>query len=502
VAPTWDHLVLVVVLVGLGWWGMRPPWLARGLPIVLTFVVLCLFLLGVAQGFATREFGYDVILALHIPYVPELFKMLYDGESFGMFLVYIGLLIAALALITLGVHAAIRRIVREAAATRYRRIGIVAGTAAFAVIAGLAAGLHGPVIAALGRQVDTAIHLDAHLDETGRRMSLETSWLRKRNPVRGHERPPSIYVFMVESYGSKLFDDGYERFQRYLTRSEDKLRKAGYTLRSRYLTAPVFGGSSWMANATLMCGVRVQDQRRFEALYRSEVACLPKLLNDAGYHTILAASNITFYDEKFMGVLPFQYLYYLDNLGYKGPRFTWSYMPDQYTIQFVHEKELAKPIGKPTLAYFILTSSHHPWTKIPRYISDWDSIGDGTLYGRVPAQSFSNSFVGGKQVEQAFGVSIEYSFQVVIEYLMRVADDNTLMIVMGDHQPRAPLALMDEDNWDVPVHILSRNPALVEKFGAMGYTPGFTPSPAATNGAPNDAPMEAFLLHLFKALAP
>lgn len=496
-APTWDHLALVALLVGCGWWSLRPPWLARGLPIALVVLVLVLFLLGIAQGFAMREFGYDVVLALHIPYVPELFKMLYDGETFGMFLVYIGLLAVSLALITAGVYFAIGRVLREAASTRNRRIGILAGLAAYAVIAIPLAGIRGPLVGNLARQIDTALHLEAHLDETSRRMSLETSALRKRNPLRQLARPPSVYVFVIESYGRDLFTPDFRRFQRDVEKSEERLREAGYTLRSRYITAPVFGGSSWMANATLMCGVRVQDQRRFEALYRAEVACLPKLFNDAGYHTILAASNITYYDERFMGVLPFEQLYYLENLGYKGPRFTWSYMPDQYTVHTVHEKELARRGDKPTLAYFMLTSSHHPWTRVPRYVEDWSTIGDGSIYNRLPAQTFRNSFVGGRQVDQAFGASIEYSFQVVVEYLLRGTDDNTLVIVLGDHQPRAPIANKDEDTWDVPVHVLSRNPALVESFAALGYTPGFTPSPDQP-----DVPMEGFLLHLLKALAP
>ncbi|HWN66217.1 MAG TPA: sulfatase-like hydrolase/transferase [Haliangium sp.] len=498
VAPTWDHLALVALLVGLGWWGTRRQWLARGLPIGLTVLLVAFFLLGIAQGFARREFGYDVVLALHLAYVPELFKMLYDGETLGMFLVYIAMLAAVLALITAGVHAAIGRVLREAGATRNRRIGIAAGTAAYAVIAIPLAGIHGPLTAEMGRQIDTALHIEQHLDEAGQRMTLETSWLKKRNPFRQLERPPTIYVFMIESYGRALFTDDFPQFQSYAGTAEGKLRQAGYGLRSRYLTAPVFGGSSWMANATLLCGVRIQDQKRFEALYRSEVACLPRLLNEAGYHTILAASNITYYDERFMGVLPFKQLYYRDNLGYKGPRFTWSYMPDQYTIQFVHERELTKRGDTPTLAYFILTSSHHPWSKLPRYVADWNTIGDGSIFARLPPQKFRNSFVGGKQVNQGFAMSIEYSFQVVVEYLLREAvDDNTLVIVMGDHQPRAPIADLKKDTWDVPVHILSRNPALVESFAALGYTPGFTPNPDAP-----DVPMEGFLLHLLKALAP
>jgi hypothetical protein len=497
-APTWDHLILVALLVGWGWWGMRWRSIARGLPLALTVLVMLYFLLGVGQGFALREFGYDVVLALHIPYVPALFKMLYDGETFAMFLVYVGLLFAGLGLVSVGVLASLRRVLNEASATRNRRIGILAGTAVYAAIAIPLNALHGPVTGELGRQIETAINLEEHLDATGRNMTIETAWMRKRNPFAEMARPPSIYFFIIESYGHALWNDkDFTAFQRYAHKAEERLAKAGYSMRSRYLTAPVFGGSSWMADTTLLCGVRVHEQRRFEALHRSNVSCLPGLLNDAGYRTILASSNITYHDERFMKVMPFQTLYYRDNLGYKGPRFTWSYMPDQYTIQHVHEKELASRGETPTLMAFVLTSSHHPWSKIPRYVTDWSTIGDGSIFAKLPAQRFRNTFVGGKQVEQAFAMSIQYTFQVVVEYLLRgLANDNTLMVIIGDHQPRNPIADLEKDPWDVPVHVLSRNPALVEGFAALGYTPGLTPNAEAPAVG-----MEGFLLHLFKALA-
>ena len=56
---------------------------------------------------------------------------------------FTGLLLVALVLITAGVHAAIRRVLRETGATRKRRIAILAGTAAWAVLAAPLAGIHG-----------------------------------------------------------------------------------------------------------------------------------------------------------------------------------------------------------------------------------------------------------------------------------------------------------------------------------------------------------------------
>ena len=41
-----------------------------------------------------------------------------------------------------------------------------------------------------------------------------------------------------------------------------ELGAAGYRARSGFLTSPTFGGSSWLAHASLMSGLWVDDQQR------------------------------------------------------------------------------------------------------------------------------------------------------------------------------------------------------------------------------------------------
>lgn len=497
-APTWDMLGLVVVIAAGVWARARLGLRLRGLAPGLTVLVLAYFVLGLGQGFARREFGYDVILPLHLPYVPELFRMMYNAEPLGMFLFYCAVLLASAALVIVAIHAAVRRLLRHAGATRAGLAGVVAATALHAAVLIPLAGINGPLTRQALYQIDMAMNLEERLDETGRRMQLETAWHKKRNPFLKLEAPPSILVFVVESYGQVLYSDrDFAHFRHFAGEYEDKLREDGYTIASRYVTAPVFGGSSWMTDVSLLCGVRVPDQRRFEALSTSGIRCLPSLLDQAGYRTLLVAPNLSRLDDKFAGPLSFEDVYYRGNLEYQGPRFTWSFMPDQYSVDFVHRKELQDPPGEPRFVTYVLTSSHHPWNKLPQYIDDWDSIGDGSIFRRLPPQRFRNRFVGGDQFKPAFMQSVEYSFQVVAEYLLRIPAENTLIVVLGDHQPRKPIADMHEDPWDVPIHVISRDPAMIERFAALGYTLGLEPTADA-----EPAGIESFLLHLFKAFAP
>lgn len=495
-APTWEITGLLILV--LAWACLRAEAAPRAFHGILTAVVTLYLLLGLGQGFARREFGYDVVLALHIPYVPELFRMMYNAEPLGMFLLYVAILVGGTALAVTGIYTAIRRIHRQATVSR-RSLAVLA-SACVLYIAATAPfmGVNGPLSRVLIQQVDMAMNLDDRIGSTGQKMAVEASRMRRQNPFKSLERPPNILIFIVESYGHALFNDpDFGAYQRQAQNLEKQLTEAGYHIRSSYLESPVFGGSSWMADATLLCGVRVHDQRRFEGLFTAPLSCMPKLLNEAGYWTVTAASNTTRLEERFPRLFPYDRIYYLDNLEYQGPRMSWSYMPDQYVIQFIHEREVVTHPDDPLLVTYVLTSSHHPWDLVPPYIQDWDSIGDGSLYHRVRGKYFQNRFVTGKQFKPGFMSSIIYSMRSVTEYLVRHPKDDTLIIILGDHQPRTPVANMHEDSWAVPIHIVSRDPALVERFVPFGYAPGIEP-PADMK----PTPMERFLVDLFKAFSP
>jgi hypothetical protein len=75
-------------------------------------------------------------------------------------------------------------------------------------------------------------------------------------------------------------------------------------------------------------------------------------------------------------------------------------------------------------------------------------------------------------------------------------DRDVVAVLLGDHQPRRPVADMDHDPWTVPLHVISRDKELIERFAGLGYTSGlFTTSKAAQ--APG---LEFFADHLFRVL--
>ncbi|GAB4560220.1 MAG: hypothetical protein Tsb0020_06730 [Haliangiales bacterium] len=498
--PSWESLGLIAVLA---LWTFKWPAherLTRALRVALTTLVLIYFLLGIGQAFASREFGYDVILVLHIPFLPVLLGMMYNTEPLGMFLLYVFVLIAGLTVVIGGSYLAIGRVLRYCDAGNRQRAAVLGLMGAYTLAAGLALGVNPPLTKQLVHQVDMAINFDERIHSTAEQISVETAAFRRSNPIATSPKKPNIFFFIIESYGQVLFEDeDFSAFRDDLVpRMEETLNGQGFHVRSRFLLSPVFGGSSWMADASLMCGVKIHDQRRFESLATSSVRCLPELLNDAGYYTVMGAANTTYIDDVYARLYPYDEFFYKDRLAYQGVRYGWSFMPDQYVINFVHENGVKQNLGqRPVFASYMLTTSHHPWNKIPPFINDWSTIGDGSIYKRLRARSYRNAFVSGSQYKSGFATSIEYALRSIERYLTLLPEDDAIIIVLGDHQPRQPIALKDEDPWAVPIHILSRDRATLDRFAQFGYVDGFAPDPASLDGVG----FEQLLLQLLKVFS-
>jgi hypothetical protein len=475
----------------------------RAFTLVLVVALVLFTVLGFAQGFARREFGYDLVLTLHIPYVPELFRMLYDHEPLGMFLVYIGIALTAVVVGVLGLYAAVRAL-RSAARGHPGRRALIVFALAYGLFLAPVAGLRAPLAVEAYQQAQLALDLDAQLAVTARRMDAEIAKIRRPNPFPRSDDRPSIYNFVIESYGAIVFHD--ERIERWSASEYDALlaalEDAGYTVRTGYLDAPVFGGSSWMAQHSLLCGAWIDSQERFESSFLIKAPCLPELLNAAGYRTVIAAANTTFQEDRYERKFPFDAYYFRDDFGYRGMRYGWSFVPDQFVIHVIDKREVKPHAGAPIFVHYQLTTSHHPWNMIPPYIEDWDLSGDGSREFVADGTTFENRFISGRHYKRGYWGTIEYSLRTIAGYAASLEDDDALIFILGDHQPRHPLSDMHADPWWVPVHVLSRNPDRVAPFAELGYVEGLRP-PELGLEDPASAPdgFDHFINHLFHAHA-
>ncbi|HUG62037.1 MAG TPA: hypothetical protein VMP03_09330 [Methylomirabilota bacterium] len=329
----------------------------------------------------------------------------------------------------------------------------------------------------------------------------------------GGLRGKDVIVAFVESYGRTVIDD--PRYAPAVTAVlEDgarRLAEAGVAARSGFLTSPTVGGMSWLAHGTALSGLWVDNQRRYDSLMVSDRMTLNRAFRSAGWRTValMPAITMAWPEGAFYG---YDRIYAAADLGYRGKPFNWVTMPDQYTWSALRALELdapsrqpfgrppvvGQPFGRPpVMAEIALISSHAPWTPIPRLIP-WDRVGDGRAFDAMAAEGDPPNVVwrDPERVRLQFRLSIEYALETLVSYAETFDMENTVIVVLGDHQP-APLVTGEDAGRDVPIHILSGDSAVLAAVSGWGWTDGLLPAPDAPVW-----PMDALRDRMIEAFSP
>ncbi|MCJ8138254.1 sulfatase [Falsirhodobacter halotolerans] len=299
-------------------------------------------------------------------------------------------------------------------------------------------------------------------------------------------------IIFVESYGRTSFDTPlYAEHPPILRDIEGRARAAGLAMRSGWLTSPISGGQSWLAQTTLVSGLHVSDQGRYRALLASPRRTLFDLAEAGGRHPVAFAPAITMAWPE-APLLGFREVLAAADMGYRGRPLNWVTMPDQYTLSVV-ERRLRAPHDRPIFAQVALISSHAPWVPVIDPVP-WADVGDGAVFDgagwdtRTPEEVWANP----DTIRAQYAASIAYSLKIVGDFALRQADNPPLLVILGDHQPANFVAQMD--NRDVPVHIIGA-PELIRRFDGWGWADGMIPDPALPAW-----PMEAFRDRFLTAL--
>lgn len=297
-----------------------------------------------------------------------------------------------------------------------------------------------------------------------------------------------VIIGFIESYGvSALFDDRYAPVVgASLDDLEQRVQAAGLQMVSGTLNAPMFGGQSWLAHASLLTGLWIRNQMHYEFLLRTEHDTLVQDFQRTGHRTVAVMPAIVrpWPQGRWYG---YDEILEAREISYAGPPFNWVTMPDQFTWWFF-EDQVRRADDRPVFAKLALISSHAPWVPILPVVDEWASLGDGALFhqweglGESPESLWRNH----DRVRQHYALSVAYALEVAGRYAERFTDPRTLLIIVGDHQP-AQLITGPNPSPAVPVHIISGDPALLEPFREHGFVPGGWPDTPLT-----DAGMDRF----------
>jgi hypothetical protein len=312
----------------------------------------------------------------------------------------------------------------------------------------------------------------------------------------GANGPADVLLVFAESYGAITFDDPAQAAALAEPRAElaKAIEDGGRFVVSARVTAPTFGGSSWLSHAALLSGVDTSDPADNDLLMTSQRPTLVRHFARHGYRTVgwMPGLKRPWPEGAFYG---FDRLADDAGIGYQGPDFGYWRIPDQAAMALLQVQELDRTSPRePRFAVFATTSTHAPFHPLAPFTTDWQALTGPGAY-RAPdatAQTGSGSLA---QALPNYLEGMRYQHAWLADYLGNRAPRPLVMVIVGDHQPPA-LVSGRRASWDVPVHVVGDDPALLQRLLGSGFVPGLSPPPNALGGMPT---LTSVLLKAFDA---
>ncbi|MGW5216082.1 sulfatase [Streptomyces sp. NPDC004051] len=294
-------------------------------------------------------------------------------------------------------------------------------------------------------------------------------------------RGKDVLFTFIESYGRVAIDDPAmaEPIDATLKEGTDTLEAAGFASRSGWLKSPVTGAGSWLAHSTFLSGLWIKNQQRYRSLTTSDRMTLTSYFRKAGdWRTVGIVPGVrrAWPEGKYFGL---DHIYDSEHLGYQGPYFSWTPVPDQFSLEAFERLEHGQKDRRPIMAEIILASSHNPWSPNARMI-DWDDLGDGSVFHQIKKEGTDPKEVwqDPERVRTEYRKSIEYSLRSLVGWMERYGDEDTVLVFLGDHQP-VPTVTAGDTGKDVPISIVAKDPKVLDRVADWNWTEGLKPAPDA-----------------------
>jgi hypothetical protein len=500
--PSLDVLFLFTGYAVLGAFGRNAP---ASVQITLVLLLVLVRFLRVADGVEMRYLDRSFNLYFDLGLVPELFRLLYATLPLWQAALVLVLLFAAIVGLSVGLRAALSTAQNFLSVPR--RAGACACASAVVLLASpfddarfadlvFAHSFGASIAPRLAGEVRFAWGARSHVEKYEREIRHVQNVLRATPHDLAKLDAQNVLLFVIESYGRTVYDKAYfvNAMRPVYGRFEHELAQRGFTFATGLLDSPTYGGNSWLAHATLATGVRTSDQFGYKVVARSTPTTLPQIFGAAGYRTVLVQPGTTrpWPEGNFYG---FDHKYFAWDFEYRGRAYGWAPMPDQFVLDFIRRRELANA-KKPLFVSYALVSSHAPWAEQPVLVQNWATLGNGAVYRESDVVRFPITWPDLSNASGGYIRSVAYDFDVLTSYLRDFVDDDSLIVILGDHQP-AKQVTDDSESHAVPIHVLCRRKAFVSAFIAKGFAPGM-----AIDKASRALPMQNFLpefLRLFSA---
>ncbi len=285
-----------------------------------------------------------------------------------------------------------------------------------------------------------------------------------------------VELFFLESYGIVAFNKpaAYAQLKPARDALAAQIAASGKQVVSAYVRSTTFGGGSELAHLALLTGIDTGNPSLHDVMLTTKRPTLISLFRERGYetHGLYPALTWDWPEKAFYG---FDKFTDARGLGYTGPKLGYWSVPDQFALARYAQLHPLTPASPKRLLFFASITSHMPFHPVPPYQPDWQKLlstapFDAAQMAKVDAQKVDwlNMFPG-------YVGMMEYNYQWLAGYLAQPRARDSLLILLGDHQPAANVT-GEGASWDVPVHIISAHPALLQRFLARGFKPGLEPT--------------------------
>lgn len=293
-----------------------------------------------------------------------------------------------------------------------------------------------------------------------------------------------VYLIMMESVGAIVVDDPRASVPLRPVREQfaADVAASGRGMVSAYFTSPTFAGGSDLAHLGLLAAMDLSDPFRHDLLLTTDRPTLNTLFRRHGYQTfgLYPAVSWEWPERAFYG-----FDVYLEgrSLDYQGPELGYWKIPDQFAAarfeqMYPRSTGIAPGNGEnqvpPRFVFFPTITNHLPFSPVPPFQPDWNRVLTPEPFDPADTARALAARPNWLDMFPDYLGMVAYTYQWLGSYLRQPEPREAVYLLVGDHQPSANIT-GEGASWDVPVHIISRDEALLQRLRAQGFQDGMDP---------------------------